>query len=320
MVALAISMLIVLAAVATLISAQRGYATVDAGAQLRENSRFATSLIERQVLQAGYQDLTSTTMTRKEAVLTRSNTSPDPDVMGFNDAAVTTASSPAGLVAGLSNNNCGAACVHGSDVLLVRYYGSSEVTPGTADGSMINCSGAPEKAVVDPTLADRAYSVFYVAMSSGAPTLMCGYRDASGNFQSVPLVGGVESFQVLYGVDSVTAGPTVANATGTTTTWLRADQLGSGATSFKAWRRVHRLRIGLLMRGPANTAIDRAATADSWYPLGEKLANAADPGSKVTITTADGRLRRTASFTVYLRNPLANCAPNPDPAAASACI
>lgn len=304
MVALVISLLIVAAAVATLMGAQRGYATVDAGAQLRDNSRFASTLIERQLAQAGYQDLTSTTITRQEAVLVGANANPKPDVLGFNDAAVT----PTTLPNSLSNGNCDTSCVNHSDVLVIRYYGSSDVTPGTADGSMINCSGAAEKAVVDQTLADRAYSVFYVAMSAGDPTLMCGYRDASGAFQSVPLVGGVESFQVLYGVNNVTAGPVVANIPstqlpGTPTTWLRADQLGTGPASYDAWRRVVRVRIGLLMRGPANTAVDRAATAATWYPLGEALSKTPDLGSSVT-TTADGRLRRTASSTVYLRNPL----------------
>lgn len=306
MVALAIGLVIVLAATAALLSAQRGYASVDSSSQLGDNARFAVDLVQRLALQAGYQDLTSSTITRQEAVLA-TGVDPAPDVTGFNNAVVTTASLPT-----ISNNSrngaCGAStdtkCANGSDVLVLRFYGSSDITPGTADGSMINCAGQPETALTGEDLNNRAYSIFYVAAQSAVnnnePTLMCAYRDTAGVFQTVPLVDGVESFQVLYGLDGVALDGTVGNATGIPSVWLRADQITTNA----AWRRVRRVRIGMLLRGPANAAVDRAGTAKTYQPLGAQLASVNDAGTNLTVAAADGRVRRTAQFTLYLRNPL----------------
>lgn len=308
MVALLISLLVVLAATAALLSAQRGYASVDSSAQLGDNARFAVDLVQRLALQAGYQDLTSSTITRQEAVLA-TGVNPVPDVIGYNNAIVTTSSLPSltnGSRAGACGGSADTRCANGSDVLVLRFYGSSDITAGTADGSMINCAGQAETALTGEDLNSRAYSIFYVdaqnAINNDEPTLMCAYRDSSGSFQSVPLVSGVESFQVLYGLDGVAADGTVGTATGAPSVWLRADQIGE--SNYAAWRRVRRVRIGMLLRGPANAAVDRAGTAKVYQPLGPDLASAGDVGTNLTVATADGRVRRTAQFTLYLRNPL----------------
>jgi len=321
MVALALSLLIVLAACAALLSAQRGYAGVDASSQLRDNARFAVELIQRLALQTGYQDLTSNTITREEVVLTNPSANPDPDVIGYNNAVVDTSTftTTPSLSNGSRGSACGTStdtsCANGSDVLVLRFYGINELTPGaaTGDGSVIDCTGNKVPPLLNNNIANRGYSIFYVDVSTGEPTLMCA-TNTTGGWTKQPLVAGVESFQVLYGVDNVTAGsPGIVNtpATGTPTQWLRADQIGNNNA---AWRRVRRIRIGLLLRGPANSAVDPASTAATYYPLGYgSTANNGsigmgdatnDPGTALVVATADGRIRRTMSFTVYLRNPL----------------
>ncbi len=327
MVAVLLSLLVILAAVAALIGAQSGYGNVDASTQLRENASFAVELIQRLAMQTGYQDITGTTITRENAVLTNPLINPAPDVIGYNNAIANPTILSNGTLANDSRNGatCPTSdptrCANGSDVLVLRFYGINEQTPGATvgDGSMIDCAGNAVPPVSGNNLANRAYSVFYVDISASEPNLMCGYRDASGNWYAQPLVSGVESFQVLYGVDNVTtAGVVNQPETGTPTTWLTAAQMGTTPASYPAWRRVKRIRVGLLLRGPPNRAVDKAGTADTYYPLGYGSLNSNgsigmgnatnDPGTAL-VTPADGRVRRVVSFTVYLRNPLDVCPP-----------
>jgi type IV pilus assembly protein PilW len=86
------------------------------------------------------------------------------------------------------------------------------------------------------------------------------------------------------------------------TRYLRADQMvvaGSTAATQNNWRRVRAIRIGMIMRGPAGSAIDRAT--QTLYPLGIKLFSAADSFSEF-VAPADGRLRQEVTFTVHMRN------------------
>lgn len=299
LVALVLGLLIAAASVAALIVARQGFKSVDTTAQLRENARFAAALIQRVAVQAGFENAAYGQITLAK----------EPGLEGFDNALVGDVSGWAAAPVGLAHASrtsaaCGAtdtSCLNGSDILVVRYWGVSRPsgTPN-ADGTMINCSGGPE-----PEGAERAYSIFHVVRSTaGEPTLACSYRNAAtGVWATVPLVAGVEGFQVLYGVDTRDA----AGATGTDSVadeYLRASQLASTPTAspIDNWRRVRTLRIGLVVRGTTPDAVDRAATAAASMPvLGAGFTNAADVGSALTFA-ADGRLRQSLVFTVHLRN------------------
>lgn len=296
LVALVLGLLIAAASVAALIVARQGFKSVDTTAQLRENARFAATLIQRVAVQAGFEN----------AAYGQITIAKEPGLDGFDNALVgdvsTWAAAPVGLAhASRTSAACGAtdtSCVNGSDILIVRYWGVSRA--GAADGTMINCSGMPE-----PEGTDRAYSIFHVVRSTaGEPTLACTYRNpTTGVWATVPLVSGVEGFQVLYGVDTLDA----AGATGTDSVadqYLRAAQLATTptATPIENWRRVRTLRIGLVVRGTTPDAVDRAATAAASMPvLGDGFSNAADAGSALNVA-ADGRLRQRLVFTIHLRN------------------
>jgi type IV pilus assembly protein PilW len=291
MVAVVLGLLIAAASVAALVVARQGFKSVDSAAQMRENARFAASLIQRIAVQAGFEN----------AAYGQITVNKEPGLEGFDDALVDASSwgsalAPTGLTSGSRSGGCGGvsdtSCLNGSDVLIVRYWGVSRA--GAADGTMINCAGMPE-----PEGTDRAYSIFHVARSAaGEPTLACTYRNpTTGVWATVPLVAGVEGFQVLYGTD-VNDTDSVADQ------YLRAAELVNTPTAVPAdnWRRVRTLRIGLVIRGPAGDAVDRAATAAASMPvLGEGFVNAADTGSGLTFA-ADGRLRQRLVFTVHLRN------------------
>ena len=305
MVAVALGLLVAGAAVAALIISRQGFTSVDSSSQLRENARFAASLIQRVSVQAGFEDAAGGMLTSPK----------DSGLRGFDNAVVATASPATAtaptITSGSRPGSCGSvsdtSCVNGSDVLQISYWGMSRMISGvmSADGSMINCAGMSEPG--SPAVTQRAVSIFHVARSSsGEPTLACSYRNpTSGNWETVPLVTGVEGFQVLYGVDNVT--PLAAPTGGTDSVaerYLRASQLDAGTpvATEANWRRVRTLRIGLLIRGAPGSAQDRAATGATWPVLGAGFSDSADVKSDLT-TAADGRLRQSVVFTVHLRNP-----------------
>lgn len=324
MVAVALGMLVGIAAIATLLIGRQGYTAVDNSTQLRENARFASSLIQRIGIQAGFENLAGG-MVSDWRLFCRGGTTDcgdaagdtNPGVRGFNNAAIGTLTLPTGLVHGNRTSVCTAtdtSCANGSDILMIRYWGDNRA--GAADGSMINCAGMNEPEGTVP-----AYSIFHVVRSvSGEPTLACSYRNpTSAAWETVPLVQGVEGFQVLYGVDNVTAStaPSLQDA-GTDSVpdlYLRADQLdvgGNAAATADNWRRVRSLRIGLLIRGAEGSAIDRAASGQTYAVLGAGFSATGDVGSGLTVP-ADGRLRQALVFNVHLRNPQFRIKPTLNP-------
>jgi type IV pilus assembly protein PilW len=297
MVALAVSLVVVLAAAASLLAARQGFTTMDTATQLRENGRLAMDMIQRIAVQAGYEDITQGS---QKAGVAAFGATVDPDVSGFNNALFTGSTTSTVLTtqarsACTAAQGAGTICRNGSDVLVIRYHGSDHYDGTTADGSIINCAGVAEHHDPDPT--KRPYSIFHVQLSNGEPTLMCSYmkEDKSG-WVTEPLVAGVESFQVLYGVHQSSTKDDTANQ------YLRADQITTPAD----WAKVRTLKIGLLLRGDASTRVDYASTntfhqeGSKFYPLGRSAQTANDAGTELTV--ADNRLRQVVNFTVQLRN------------------
>jgi type IV pilus assembly protein PilW len=301
LVAMMVGLLIVLAATSALLAARRGFTTVDSASQLRDNARFATSLIQRLAVQAGYRDVANAATKRSATVASGAN--PLPYVFGFENALASRTS--------LDNGTARPARSYG-DVLVLRFQ-PTESFPGSgeADSGMIDCGGHPADTPASQR-DDAQTSVFFVDTSNdGEPTLKC-YRSTTGSppfSPAVALIRGVENFQVLYGVDGVKA-KTAINPADTTLTpdtvpdsYLRADQLvvaGNTAATRANWRRVRSLRIGLVLRSDA--ASTQKSEVRTIFPLGSaSFASTEDIGSQYDAP-ADGRLRQVVSFTVHLRN------------------
>lgn len=340
MVALALSLIIAAAAIASLVIARQGFSAVDASSQLRDNSRFASDLIQRLVVQSGYQSTEYSAATRGNAFVVKgAATNPEPHILGADNALLKTSGAPnivdmvtsragATSTASKCSSSIDTACANGSDVLVIRYQSSSAVEGSAiADGTMINCAGIPETTV--PTdKQDRIVSIFHVAKSStgSEPSLSCTFRDSTGNWITRPVVEGVESFQVMYGVDGFTTGVNT-QFTGPEDSvpdkYLRANQMVVGndpqsAATYSNWRRVRSVRIGLVLRGALNTDISKSGIIPKYCPLGALDASTASTcidesgtetppmGSefprKNTSLVSDGRLRQATNFTIYLRN------------------
>lgn len=309
LVAMAVSTLVALAALSSLLVSRQGYASVDAAAQLRESARFAVARIQRVVVQAGFKDIGFAATTRPaNAVGVAVN--PAPSVSGFNNTLVGATDPSAAGVA-----RSAGAVGYGSDVLIIRVQ-TPESFPGSgvADASMIDCAGSPATSVTGDRDA-AVINVIHLAEYRGEPALMCTTVSTTGTVSPArPIIQGVENFQVLYGVDGVVpnmppagAGDSIADR------YLRADELvvpGDSTGTNANWRRVRSLRIGMIVRGHARSAIDLSqqrlypfgrAPSSAGGAAGAALASANDPGTNFD-PPADGRLRQVVTFTVHLRN------------------
>lgn len=315
MVAMAVSLLIVLAALAALIISRQGFTSVDAASQLRDSARFAEDVLQRLGVQAGHKDIQFVASSAPPS--TKGLSTSESNVFGFNNRA---RSSTHAWSEANSTARAASSVGYGSDILVLRFQPTRFTTASTeSDGGMIDCSGNAPLAP-PPNYFERVASVLYVAISSdGEPALMCTrWPDGGGSADTQPLIKGVENFQVLYGVDGIAPGnsamPAATTADSVTDRYLRADQLtvSDPFVTTANWQRVRSIRIGMVLRGPPNSAVDR--TEKTYYPLGTAKTTstgaigslfadtAKDPGTAFK-PAADGRLRQVVTFTIHLRNP-----------------
>lgn len=318
LVALTVGLLVTIVALSTLVLGRTGYGAVDSTTQLADRERFVVDALSRVISQAGFQDF-STPVLVTRSISKKLGGDPEPDLFGWNNAFYTQLPdlqiSGATVIAdGNRPTKCGTitdtSCANGSDILAVRFQGVG--TTASPDGTMLNCQGNAEPGIITGDLDERAANVLYVARDSntGEPSLYCSYyRQATGLWVGgQPLIEGVESMQLLYGTDNVTANTTPTFVAGAQDTvadrWLRADQLkvaGNALATKENWRRVRAVRVGLVLRGPVASAQERVTA--TFAPLGSLYSSTADAGSNLA-TAADGRLRRVVNFTVHLRNDL----------------
>jgi type IV pilus assembly protein PilW len=340
LVALGLSSLIALAAIAALVVSRQGFSSVDATSQLRDNARFTTDTLRRLIVQAGHLDPQFASQTRvgefptagAAAVLT-------PYVTGVDNALVITGNLPdittayrprptATVAQRKCTSGTDTGCANGSDVLILRYQTAAQNPGGTvSDGSIIDCTGGADSSV-PTTKTDAVVSIFHVAVGANGkePSLYCSYFSASTlTWVSSPVIQGVESFQVLYGIDGFT---TAVNTTFTgpqdtvPDKYVRASDLVVGtadsANTYSNWRRVRSLRIGLILRGSPNSNALRGGSIAKICPLGvnpdaattcidesgsESPSMGAEfPRKDAAVIPDDGRLRQSVTFTVFLRN------------------
>ena len=312
LVAMALGLIITLAAVSALVISQQGFRSVDAASQVRDNARFASDIMRRVILQAGYLS-PQFAIDRNHGFSLNNAVASEPNIKGFNNATYLIDSEDSeSLVTGATNTvPTSLRGVNGSDMLVVRYQVGHATTGGVADRSMINCLGNVE--TVTPANPDeRLFSVFHISnTASGEPALMCTWRnETTGNWETKPLIEGVERLQILYGTHNVTPSTAPTALPSTTLTpaanrYLRADQLvvtGDDAATNTNWSRVRSIRIGMVLRG-LNGSAPTTANGPAIFPLGlAVLGSTNDPGTE-PVTPNDGRLRQTVNFTVHLRNP-----------------
>ncbi|WP_019140512.1 PilW family protein [Noviherbaspirillum massiliense] len=302
MISITLGLLVVLATTALLLSAKSGYLAQEDGIRIQESGRYAIEVLTRAIRQAAYENWDGQTA----PVLATEDLSAY--IIGL-DAASLKSTTP-GIESALAKS------VNGSDVLAVRFFGSGAGPSG--DGTMINCAGYSVPAVISQDRAedDRGWSIFYVAEdASGEPELYCKYKGSS-SWSSQAIVRGVESFQVLYGID--------ADGDGLPERFLNAVSLhalddalvldGPNAAARAIdgnrktnWTKVVAVRITLLIRGAEAARTD---VLDKDYDLFGKDYSDAHAGSDIGTRISElrlpkatrNRIRKIFATSILLRN------------------
>lgn len=299
MIAMALGLFVLLAATGLLLSSKAAYTAQSQTAHIQESGRYAMDILSHAVRQAGHEG------GRMPVVMTQEAT---PNVIGLD--AMTLKKTAAGL-----NGATAKGAVNGSDVLALSFFGD-----GTAegDGTILNCAGLPVAApeASDDAESGRGWSIFFVGEDAqGEPELRCKYRTQTG-WNADAIVRGVESFQVLYGVD--------ADGDGMPDRFINADAVdaldgqlplnGENVVARAAdlrrrthWKKVRSIRIAILVRGTQPARDDDLSAVYELF--GNEYANTQatrDRGTRITendIPPAErNRLRRVFEQTIQLRN------------------
>lgn len=287
MVALVVGLLVTLAASAMLSVAHTDFLHHGGHARLNDGGRYALELAGQALRQAAWSDL-------------EAGMAPAPD-----DEASVAGLDASGLDRTVPALTGTRPAVNGSDVLAVRFSGSGG---GSGDGSVLDCAGF---AVGE---GQSAWSIFYVAEGDdGEAELRCKYRGDAGNWSADAIVRGVDSFQVLYGVDMDTPRDGVPNRYLNATAIGELDavlllegrspaELAQDLRRKTHWKRVVVVRLALLLHGETGS---RAGSRPMHFDLfGQPL-----PGDAGTSIDEAGlpaplqlRARRVFESAVLLRN------------------
>ncbi|GAB3549172.1 PilW family protein [Noviherbaspirillum agri] len=299
---MAIGLFIVLAATALLVSVKQAYLAQDDEAQVQEAGRYTLDTVARAVRQASHRTWDT------EQVAVTDQSAFDPDVIGLDSRSLR--SRTPGIEAPLLKS------VNGSDVLAIRFFGSGSAESG--DGTMLNCAGfsTPSPSSDEMAADHRTWSIFYVAIGeSGEPELYCKYQGRS-SWTSQSIARGVESFQVLYGLDTDMDGFPNRLLNASAIDALDDEMVVHGANAVERatdrarkthWKKVVAVKVAMLIRGTHQTSWTEPANGYALF--GDMYANEyADEDLGVLIRDADlpksqrGRLRRVFSMTIRLRN------------------
>ncbi len=302
MISLTLGLLVAMAATALLVSSKAGYAAQDDGTRIQDTGRYAIESIARAVRQAAYEN-----WDRGEAPIVA-----DPvfsaNITGLDARSLKENSD--GMISPLTTS------VNGSDVLAVRFFGVGGGANG--DGTILNCAGFGVGAPNSQSTADeeRGWSIFYVAVdSSGEPELRCKYRGKNG-WTADGIARGVESFQVLYGLDTDADGlPNQFLSAAAINDMDDALVLAGEDAAAKArdknrktfWKKVVVVRAALLVRGSQKVRSDALNMEYDLFGKDYSDAHAtADKGARIKEAelpaAVRNRLRKVFAVTIQLRN------------------
>lgn len=289
MVAMALGLVVTLLAFTLLLAASTGHVRLSEAAAVDDAGRYALAVIERAARQSGLHDW---------------NSGAAPDGAGFAAVAGLDAASLSSDTSVLDSPR--PAAVNGSDVLALRFAGAG-------DGSVTNCAG-----FAVPGNSD-GWSIFYVGLNGRRdPELRCKYL-GTGRWSADAVVAGVDSFQVLYGLD------TDAEPDGVPNRYVPASEIAAldgalvpegGDAAERArdkrrkshWKRVVTVKLALMLHGARPTA----AAGPSLYQLfGSAYGGSSgrDTGTRIArnelAEPVRSRERRVFTSTILLRNRVA---------------
>jgi len=312
MVSLTLGLLVLLVATTLLFTTRASFSLQTDHSDIQESASFAIDNIARSLRQAGYVNLDSSSSPQITAATSSA------DIVGLDASTLSATNSDiAGAVQSKTNF---------SDVLAIRFFGAGNSISG--DGTVTNCAGFPIPAPISSDTADedRGWSIYYVVENANKePELFCKYQSINsknGNmsWSAQAIIKGVESFQVLYGIDisrsDLGGVKKFLTASEINALDLGLDLVGDTATERKIdlnrktfWKKVTEVRVAMLVSGEERTRND--SLVNTYHLFGDDYAAIAGNVDKgTTIKESDipterrNRLRRVYITTVLLRN---NC-------------
>lgn len=302
MISLTLGLFIILAVTGLFISSKSAYASIDDAARVQDTGRYAIEIIRRAVHQASYEN-----WDRDDAPVVAGSIY-SADILGL-DARSLQSNTP-DIQAALTKS------INGSDVLAVRYFGAGAGSGG--DGTVLNCGGfgVPAPTAENSVEGSRGWSIFYVAADkTGESELRCKYR-GKNSWTSDAVARGVESFQVLYGVDTDADGLPNQYVTASALNSLDVNLLLIGndaqAKEFDKnkkthWKKIVAIKVALLLRGTQKSRTD--ALSSRFDLFGMEYSNvhgSNDVGTLIKEANlpigARNRIRKIFQQTVMLRN------------------
>lgn len=279
MVASTLGLLVILAAISLMLVSRHTYVALDEQIAVQETGHYAMAILARSARQASWSDWP-----------------PGDSALRPYSSAIRGLDAKSLRMASEDIENPIPAVSHGSDVLAIRFGGA-------ADGSMLNCAGF----AVSKTDEDvQGWSIFFVGGERNAePELRCKYR-GKNSWRTEGIARGIESFQVLYGIDT--------NADGLPNQFLNAsqiEQLNAGLDDEEEdgnyWNKVTAIKIAMLVR--SNRNVHEAGPPPPYHLFGENYSRnygGTDRGTLVSEAdipaTLHARFRKVFVVTIPLRN------------------
>jgi type IV pilus assembly protein PilW len=301
MISLALGLMIILAGSALLLASKSSYVTLDESAQIQDTGRYAMEIIARAVHQTSYANWD------KEDAPIMTGAENSADINGYDSRSL---GSTTPDIASPKQKS-----INGSDILAIRFFGSGIGENG--DGTVLNCAGfgVPEVQSLETVEEGRGWSIFYVAAdSTGEPELRCKYR-GKNSWTSEAIARGIESFQVLYGVDTDADGLPNQFISASAVDALDAHLVLTGPNAVAReielrkktyWKKVVAVKVAILIRGSQKSRMDALTNKYELFGAEYSAAVATDNGTlikEVDIPVKErNRLRKIFQQTIMLHN------------------
>lgn len=278
LIAMAIGSIIALAITRAYMSSFKIQGSQSGAMRLNETARFAFDLLGKELKLAGFSNTWQVGSVSSRFCASTTGSA----IVGQNDAT--------GTIDPASTDFSGTAYTvdNKSDVIRVRYFGedgSSQTSP------VLDCHGYAVPSNATAPVEDTLFVA--TDPGTGEPSLYCDTSNphAGGAPRALPLVTGVESMQLLYGMDS--------NADGLVDSYVPWNLVGSNTDLITT------VKISLVVRSPNDSAPNASSKTfqhfgNSAYPAAIQATNS-DTGATFT-TPSDKRLRTIALTEVGLRN------------------
>ncbi|PRC95050.1 PilW family protein [Solimicrobium silvestre] len=291
MIAITLGLFVILAVTGLVFASKSSYSIQTDAAIMQDTATVALSNIARSVKQAGYVNWD------KEDAPFMITDEMSPNISGLDGTSLhATSAGIKDLVSSPANTNS-------SDVLAVRFFGSG--TAFAADNTMLNCAGFGVKTPAhDKVDASRGWSIYYVANDAGGePELRCKYSGKK-SFSSTAIARGIESFQVLYGIDITGDGIANKFLSATEVDGLDSNIAAQDLKKKTNWKKVTAIKVALLLHGTEQSRTDQSNIVH--YLFGKEYTGSGnDKGTEINENSlSPGRLRTVYSTTIQLRNSL----------------